>query len=111
MKVPAPDSAGAIRQRIFVIEDYPDTAEIVSTLLATLGHDCRFAITGADALAEIPRHDPDVVFSELVLPDLDGCELAQHLRRQARRPYLVALTSWAGERELARARAAGFDEY
>lgn len=101
------------RHRILIVDDYPDSGETVCRLLTMLGHDCRFAASGAEALAEAARFEPDVAILDVGLPDVSGYELARQLRRQrGDRPlFLAALTGWGQPEDRAKAFAAGFDHH
>jgi CheY-like chemotaxis protein len=102
-----------VKHRVLVVDDYPDSAETTCTLLAMLGHECRFAICGKDALLEAATFEPDVAILDLGLPDVSGFELAAALRAQlSGKPlYLAAVTGWGQPEDRARAFAAGFDAH
>lgn len=99
--------------RVLIVDDYPDAAETACTLLSLLGHECRFATSGKDALIEAARFEPDVAILDLGLPDLSGFEVARELRRQfADKPlFLAAVTGWGQPEDRARSLAAGFDHH
>ncbi|HET7503358.1 MAG TPA: response regulator [Kofleriaceae bacterium] len=99
--------------RVLIVDDYPDAAETACTLLSLLGHECRFATCGKDALIEAARFSPDVAILDIGLPDLSGFELARELRRQfgGKPLYLAAVTGWGQPEDRARAMAAGFDHH
>ncbi len=101
------------RLRVLVVDDYPDAAETACMLLSLLGHDCRFATTGRDALVEAARFDPDVAILDIGLPDLSGFEVARELRRRQRdKPvYLAAVTGWGQPEDRVKAFAAGFNHH
>lgn len=101
------------KHRVLVVDDYPDSAETTCTLLELLGHECRFAVCGQDALVEAARFEPDIAILDLGLPDLSGYDLARELRKRlAGRPlYLAAVTGWGQPEDRARALAAGFDQH
>jgi CheY-like chemotaxis protein len=101
------------RWRTFIIDDNVDTVETICALFTMSGHECRFAHTGRDAIEQVPMFEPDLVVSNLSLPDLDGCEVARRLQAtpNGKRPYFVAYTGWNDPRDLARTRIAGFDEH
>lgn len=81
-------------------------------LLSALGHVCRAAMSGQEAIAEAERFGPDVVICDIGLPDLSGYEVARALRsRHGAALYLAALTGWAQPVDRARSFAAGFDQY
>jgi CheY-like chemotaxis protein len=99
------------KHRVLIVDDYPDAAETACTLLSLLGHECRFATCGKDALLEAVQFEPDVAILDIGLPDVSGLELARELRRQySGRPlYLAAVTGWGQPEDRIKAFAAGFD--
>jgi len=99
--------------RVLVVDDYPDSAESASMLLAFYGHECRTAVTGRDALEQAAAFDPDIVILDIGLPDISGYEIARTLRaRAAGRPlYIAAVTGWGQAQDRMRAFAAGFDQH
>ena len=104
-----PGSAG---RRVLVVDDHPDSADASCMLLSALGYECRPAVTGENALAEVERFQPDVVICDIGLPDISGYDIARTLRsRHGSSLYLVALTAWDQPSARVRALAAGFDEY
>jgi CheY-like chemotaxis protein len=98
---------------VLIVDDYPDAAETACALLTMLGHDCRFATSGARALAEAAVFEPDVGILDIGLPDLSGFDLARELRTRyaGRRLFLAALTGWGQPADRAKAFAAGFDHH
>ena len=98
--------------RVLVVDDHPDSADASCLLLSALGHECRPAVTGENALAEVERFHPDVVICDIGLPDISGYDIARTLRsRHGSALYLAALTGWDQPAARARALAAGFDEH
>jgi CheY-like chemotaxis protein len=100
-------------QRVLVVDDDPDGAEMVAEMLADLGFQSEFALDGPSAIALAKVFLPQVILLDVCLPEMDGYEVARQLRREAglAAVKLVAVTGWSGpEREL-QAREAGFDHY
>jgi CheY-like chemotaxis protein len=106
----SPDREPACR-RILVVEDNPDTAEMLALLLRGLGHDVRVAYDGPEALREAEAFGPDTVLLDLRLPGLDGYEVARRLREQktARGARLVGVTGYQDPDAFRRATEAGME--
>ena len=100
-------------QRILVVEDNPDVAEMIGTALRLDGHDVRVARSAEGALGALAEFTPDVALLDIGLPGLDGYELARRLRSDERTQavYLVAITGWGQEADRKRARDVGFDAH
>jgi CheY-like chemotaxis protein len=114
---PAPAAAGSApaapvhRTRVLVVDDNRDAAETLSALLDLLGHDAQVANDGPAALAVMQDFRPQLVFLDLGMPGMNGCQVAEAIRRDRRfdQPVLVALTGWGSEGDRERTSAAGFD--
>jgi DNA-binding response OmpR family regulator len=97
--------------RILVADDNRDAADSLCLLLRLWGYDARVAYTGPAALEAARDFAPQVVLSELLLPQLDGYQLARRLRAEAGSAVLIALTTQGRWTDWSRAREAGFHFY
>jgi len=103
----------ADRRRVLLVDDSEDILEIVSSLLTFEGYEVRAAHDARSALQAAMTFHPDVAVLDIGLPEMDGYELAQHLREELgdRTPKLVAMTGYGQSEDSARARAAGFEAH
>ena len=100
-------------KRILVVDGNRDAASVLCDLLQLVGHEVRFACSGAEALAATAAFVPDVVISEYVLGSSDGVALCQHLRTDPRLAHtrFIMLSGFSDPASLTRAREAGFSTY
>jgi len=63
-----------------VVEDEPEANNLLSMLVQLRGYRTESAFTGAEALASVARRRPDIVFLDLMLPDIDGYEVCHALK-------------------------------
>ena len=98
-------------RRILIVDDHEDTAAGMARALADHGAVTRIAVDGVEAVQWIHSFAPEIVVIDIVMPGVDGFELARQLRSEkAARPlFLVAMTSWPLDDAAARSAAAGFD--
>jgi CheY-like chemotaxis protein len=96
-------------QRILVVDDHRDSAELLSILLEIEGHQVSMAHDGDEALAVACEFSPEVVILDLGLPVADGFQVAQRLRRLFPGVRLVAATGRAEPEIEARCRSSGFE--
>jgi CheY-like chemotaxis protein len=66
--------------RVLVVDDCPETAASFCALLGVLGHEARAANDGPTALALAAEFRPDAALVDIVMPGMDGYELARRLR-------------------------------
>ncbi len=99
------------RLRILVVEDVPDTADTLAALLQLWRHEAIVAYDGPNALEEASVQPPDVVFLDIGLPGMDGCEVARRLRRMPgmKNALLAAITGHGREADVQRCKEAGID--
>ena len=67
--------------RVLVVEDEPDTCDYLDQFLRTYGADVTCARSANEALAQLAESRPDILVSDIGLPDIDGYELMQRIRR------------------------------
>ncbi len=98
---------------ILVVEDNATTSKMMRIALQSAGYSVVEAANGRAALEHIESHPPDLIIQDLVLPDLDGLQLAQRIRAlpAGRKIPLIALSGFSQRLEDARATAATFDRY
>ncbi|MGH9901116.1 MAG: hybrid sensor histidine kinase/response regulator, partial [Pyrinomonadaceae bacterium] len=109
----SPEQLGGLR--VLVVDDEPDTLELLSTALARHGAEVTTADSAAVALAVLERSRHDVMLSDIGMPDEDGYALIRKVRalpaeRGGRTPA-AALTAYAREEDRARALSAGFQAH
>lgn len=95
--------------RVLIVDDHPDTADVLQTLLRAAGHDVRVAYRGAEAIEVAADFVPELALVDIQLPDMSGFAVAKQLRKQsARRMHIVAITG-GDARQLPY--AGGFDQH
>src|SRR5262249_9401774 len=102
---------GRASVRILVVDPNCDAADILALLLRLWGDEAEVAYDGPGALEQARRFGPSVVFSELVLPRLNGYRLAEALRAELREVNLIALTGMGREQDVRRAAEAGYTRF
>jgi CheY-like chemotaxis protein len=111
MTVSADQSSSPLR--ILVVDDRQAITMTFQWMLEILGHEVRTANSGHDALAIAPNFLPQVILSDISLPDMDGYELCKILRNEAgfEKTIFVAQTGHAQPEYRERSRLAGFDHH
>ena len=92
---PVPGHNAAASLRILVVDDLPDAADALAAVLDVNGYPVRACHDGSSALEVAAEFRPHVCLLDLIMPNMDGLELAARLREQAggRPMVLIAVTS------------------
>lgn len=72
------------KQKLLIVEDDPDVAEMVSAYFHTQGYDVSAVNWGEDGVRACQTSQPDLVILDIRLPDIDGYEVARRLRKDRR---------------------------
>jgi two-component system, chemotaxis family, CheB/CheR fusion protein len=108
------DPTLGVDHRILIVDDNVDAAETLCMLMKSLGErEVHTAASGAQALQTAQALQPDIVFLDLMMPEMDGYEVARRLRRApwGKDLLLVALSGWSQEDHRRRSKEAGFDRH
>ncbi len=93
--------------RILVVENHPDTRDVLVSLLEGLGHTVVVAESVRNALRAAPEARCDVLLSDIGLPDGDGWELLGQLNLP-RPMYAIAMSGYGMTADRIRSKAAGY---
>ena len=69
-----------VKEKLLVVEDNETILELETTLLKSLGYDVKGVINGLSALKALTEYKPDLVLLDIVLPDIDGFKICQHIK-------------------------------
>lgn len=97
-------------RRILVVDDEPQIARVLRRSLASHGYEVQVATEGEEALATFGVWKPDVVVTDIAMPNMGGLELCRRLRRISAVPIIV-LSAKGEERTKVEALDAGADDY
>ena len=98
------------RGRILVVDDETQITRVLRTSLSTHAYDVRVANDGETALEIMKDWTPDLVITDLSMPNMDGLELTRRLRTTSSIPILI-LSVRGEERTKVQALDAGADDY
>jgi two-component system KDP operon response regulator KdpE len=104
------EPASERRQRILVVDDESQIARVLRAGLSAQGYDVRAAFDGQSALEIFGEWMPDLVITDLSMPEMDGIELSRRIRERSSVP-IILLSVTGDEHTKVRALDAGADDY
>lgn len=99
---------------ILVVDDNEQNLYLLETLLTNRGHRVRTACNGAVALAQARQDAPDIVITDILMPEMDGFTLCRHWKADKslrRRPLIFYTAAYTDERDRDLARRLGADKF
>jgi two-component system, OmpR family, response regulator len=97
--------------KVLVVDDEPNITDLVATALRYEGFEVATAATGRNALDQVTAFRPYLVVLDVMLPDLDGFEVARRLRQEGRRVPILFLTARDATEDKVRGLTLGGDDY
>ncbi|HZE68270.1 MAG TPA: MASE1 domain-containing protein [Pyrinomonadaceae bacterium] len=99
--------------KVLIVEDHPDARHLLTEMLLTCNAEVKAAMSAAEALKLVGEWQPEVVVSDISMPDVDGYEFIRELRALDRNGGIpaIAVTAYAHAEDRERALAAGFQSH
>jgi two-component system, OmpR family, alkaline phosphatase synthesis response regulator PhoP len=99
--------------KILVVDDEPPIVRLMEFILAREGHEMIVAVNGEEALACVTEHNPDLVLLDIMMPRIDGYEVARTLRADPRycEIPIIMLSAKAQDEDVRRGVEVGVNEY
>ncbi|AME26887.1 PAS domain-containing protein [Burkholderia sp. PAMC 26561] len=99
-------------RRVLIVDDNADSADSLAAIADMLGHTVDVCYNGRSAVALAENKQHELVLCDIGLPDINGYEVAQALRRKLpAKTRLVAISGYAQPEDVQRALDAGFDAH
>ena len=101
------------KKRILIIEDEENLLKLETILLTVKGYDVSGTLTGTDALKKIANEKFDLILLDIMLPDIDGFEVCNRLKKDPRTSAIpvVMLTAKKSSDDQERGAACGASAY
>jgi two-component system, OmpR family, response regulator len=97
--------------RILVVDDEPNIVDVISMALRFHGFEVESAGTGADAIAAVGSFRPALMVLDVMLPDMDGFDVARRLGAERARVPIIFLTARDATEDKVRGLTVGGDDY
>lgn len=78
---------------ILVVEDYLDALGFLQLWLESQGFDVQTAGNGREALSLLKHYHPDLILTDLEMPEVNGIDLIQRVRAQSATPPIIVMTA------------------
>jgi two-component system, OmpR family, response regulator len=98
-------------QRVLVVDDEPNILEVVTMALRFQGFDVETAATGREALAAVSSFKPHLMVLDVMLPDMEGFDVASRLGAQRSGVPIIFLTARDATEDKIRGLSGGGDDY
>jgi response regulator RpfG family c-di-GMP phosphodiesterase/anti-sigma regulatory factor (Ser/Thr protein kinase) len=88
-------STAPTHDRVLLVEDNVDLRAYISRMLSRFGHEMATAVDGLDGWEHVQNHLPDIVVSDIMMPRMDGYELARKIKssEKTRRIPVILITA------------------
>ena len=103
----------ATRKSILLVDDDPDVREYLAEMLDHYHYDVITAENGQEALAMFSTHHPELIITDILMPDIEGFELIRRIRSSDQNIPIIAISGYNigyGKTYLSAARKLGADE-
>jgi CheY-like chemotaxis protein len=92
-------AGGPVKKKVLIVEDNHDSSEILRLFITKIGHHPIKARNSKEAITLAEAEEPDLIFMDMDLPDVDGVKTTAILRKNPKtsRIPVVALTAWIAE--------------
>jgi two-component system, OmpR family, response regulator len=97
--------------RVLVVDDEPNIVDVVAMALKFQGFSVETAGTGAEAIAAVGAFAPDLIVLDVMLPDMEGFDVAQRLGARHARVPIIYLTARDATEDKVRGLTLGGDDY
>jgi two-component system, OmpR family, response regulator len=97
--------------RVLVVDDEPNIVDVISMALRYEGFEVASAATGAEALSAVRTQRPHVMLLDVMLPDMEGFDVARRLGAERARVPIIFLTARDATEDRVRGLTVGGDDY
>ena len=99
--------------RILVVDDVPDNVEILDARLASRGYEVVTAASGPEALERVHEDPPHLILLDVMMPGMDGHEVARRIKQDERLPFIpiILVTALTEAEDVVQGLESGADDH
>jgi len=97
-------------KKVLIVDDDPDTVELIKRILRLADFDVASARNGLDAVTIVEKIQPDIILLDLMMPDIDGRTTLKNLREVTQSPVIV-VSALTGKDQVVDLLNSGSDDY
>ncbi len=99
--------------RVLIVDDHRDNLDLLRVRLEAWGYEVDAATNGEEALLAVQDHPPDLMLLDVMMPEMDGNEVARRIKSDARLPFIPIIMQTALDSVAHKVRGldAGADDY
>ena len=104
---------GSVKKKILIVEDNRDSSEILGLFITKIGHHPIKARNSNEAIILAEAEEPDLIFMDVALPDIDGIKTTAILKKNPKTSHIpvVAVTAWISALWEEKASRVGIETY
>jgi putative two-component system response regulator len=101
------------RQRVLIVDDEEKNLRLISTIMKNSGYSCDVAKNGKEALEKTGTFDPDIIFLDIMMPEMDGYQVCKLLKDNPKTQHIpvVMITALEGKDSRIRGLEAGANDF
>ena len=96
---------------VLVVEDHEVNQQLFKTILQNIGHEVHIANNGLEAVKAVKGQDYDLIFMDVQMPEMNGYEATEEIRRIGIQTPIIAVTASALQGEEEKTKASGMDDF
>jgi DNA-binding NtrC family response regulator len=78
--------------KILIVDDNPEVLKLIASILETNEYEVETVSMGESAIKKLESNDYDMVLTDLMMPDIDGMQVLEHVKSKASRTMCIILT-------------------
>ena len=97
--------------KILIVDDNPEVLKLIANILETNEYEVETVSRGESAIKKLDSNDYDMVLTDLMMPDIDGMQVLEHVKSRASRTMCIILTGHGTIKSSVRAIKRGAFDY